>query len=392
MKKSVIIRIIALIMSIIVCFSFCSCGISELVNDSDGGSIGDLFDSLLGINAEKAIELNYDNLSAVLRENIIKKETEYSEYFKRNDEQQSDNDLQSLLEKYLKTDIYAIYYCEKISFSTSDFDSYSKVSFKIEYNKDRISPDKLIKYTKTTLREFELSVQKELSTNGNISFAVISDFTEFDNDFAAMLIDSVSVNATLGYSLIDTKYSIFNSESGAQILQVKFSCDIINKNERISLNTELNKKADEIAEKIKNEHPKATKKEYCRAIHDYIVDNVEYYDDLVYENNMSKKEASIAKSTYGALLGKKTICGGYGTAFLMLYNKIIGDDLCRVIAGHVNGAELGHAWNAVVDNGTEYYIDCTSDDSNSNTDCFYKLPQSNAFSGYVPVEQYILSW
>lgn len=90
-----------------------------------------------------------------------------------------------------------------------------------------------------------------------------------------------------------------------------------------------------------------------KAIHDYIIDNVEYdYDN--YQNN-----AYLVKhATYSAAITGKTVCQGYATYFYRLANKA-GIE-CRVVDGTGNGG--GHAWNLVKIDGKYYYVDVTWDD------------------------------
>ena len=92
-----------------------------------------------------------------------------------------------------------------------------------------------------------------------------------------------------------------------------------------------------------------------KAIHDYIIDHVEYdYDNY-------KNDAYLVKhATYSAAITGKTVCQGYATYFYRLANKA-GIE-CRVVDGTGNGG--GHAWNLVKIDGKYYFVDVTWDDGN----------------------------
>ena len=92
-----------------------------------------------------------------------------------------------------------------------------------------------------------------------------------------------------------------------------------------------------------------------KAIHDYIIDHVEYdYDNY-------KNDAYLVKhATYSAAITGKTVCQGYATYFYRLANKA-GIE-CRVVDGTGNGGR--HAWNLVKIDGKYYFVDVTWDDGN----------------------------
>ena len=91
-----------------------------------------------------------------------------------------------------------------------------------------------------------------------------------------------------------------------------------------------------------------------RAVHDYLVDNLEY-DSSVSKDNIY--------NIYGALINKLTVCEGYARAF-----KYIMDDLgieCIIACGtavNSTGATESHAWNYVKLDGNWYAMDVTWDD------------------------------
>ncbi|MEE3309754.1 transglutaminase domain-containing protein, partial [Sharpea azabuensis] len=107
-----------------------------------------------------------------------------------------------------------------------------------------------------------------------------------------------------------------------------------------------------------------------KAIHDYIIDHVEYD----YENY--KNDAYLVKhATYSAAITGKTVCQGYATYFYRLANKA-GIE-CRVVDGTGNGG--GHAWNLVKIDGKYYFVDVTWDDGNYDKYTYF-LKESDLFA------------
>ena len=107
-----------------------------------------------------------------------------------------------------------------------------------------------------------------------------------------------------------------------------------------------------------------------KAIHDYIIDHVEYdYDNY-------KNDAYLVKhATYSAAITGKTVCQGYATYFYRLANKA-GIE-CRVVDGTGNGGR--HAWNLVKIDGKYYYVDVTWDDGNYDKYTYF-LKESDLFA------------
>ena len=107
-----------------------------------------------------------------------------------------------------------------------------------------------------------------------------------------------------------------------------------------------------------------------KAIHDYIIDHVEYdYDNY-------KNDAYLVKhATYSAAITGKTVCQGYAKYFYRLANKA-GIE-CRVVDGTANGGR--HAWNLVKIDGKYYYVDVTWDDGNYDKYTYF-LKESDLFA------------
>ncbi|MBQ2690620.1 MAG: S-layer homology domain-containing protein [Clostridia bacterium] len=113
-----------------------------------------------------------------------------------------------------------------------------------------------------------------------------------------------------------------------------------------------------------------TDRESYEAIHDWMLDNVEY--DMHAALNQAT-ETGDAFSAYGALVDGLAVCDGISAAFAMV---------CRS-AGlpciYVASTEMNHSWNAVLCDGEVRYIDVTYD-LTGNTDDKYLLLDENELS------------
>ena len=91
-----------------------------------------------------------------------------------------------------------------------------------------------------------------------------------------------------------------------------------------------------------------------KIIHDYLIDNIEYEEDLTQSN---------VYDIYGALVKKRCVCEGYAKAFQYLMNEI-GIENTIVIGTGTNSKNRteNHAWNYVKLNGQWYAVDVTWDD------------------------------
>lgn len=105
--------------------------------------------------------------------------------------------------------------------------------------------------------------------------------------------------------------------------------------------------------------PNMSEYERVKAIHDWIVINVQY-DYAGLQNN------SISRSAYnadGALLYKLAVCEGYAEAFHLLCAKAgVQSYMMYGEAGNSVDGWDSHAWNVVRIDGQWYQIDCTWDD------------------------------
>lgn len=106
-------------------------------------------------------------------------------------------------------------------------------------------------------------------------------------------------------------------------------------------------------------------------IHDWLVRNNRYQDDVGNEHN-----------AYGALVEGEIVCEGYARAFQFLLNKA-GIECCIVsgMGGSNAGDEnvVNHAWNAVKIDGDWYQTDVTWDDLDLSETGFNETPEEMSY-------------
>ena len=115
--------------------------------------------------------------------------------------------------------------------------------------------------------------------------------------------------------------------------------------------------------------------EKLRAIHDYIVNHIDYRDDGTY----------LCHSTYAALIKGECVCQGYASLFQRM-SKLAGFQT-RYITGTADGE--GHAWNIVKLGNVWYNVDVTWDDPiGGNLRHDYFLKSDLDFSDHSRDKQY----
>ena len=91
-----------------------------------------------------------------------------------------------------------------------------------------------------------------------------------------------------------------------------------------------------------------------KIIHDYLIDSIEYENDLT-QNNVY--------DIYGALVQKRCVCEGYAKAFQYLMNEMgIENTIVIGIGTNSKNETENHAWNYVKLDGEWYAVDVTWDD------------------------------
>ena len=122
---------------------------------------------------------------------------------------------------------------------------------------------------------------------------------------------------------------------------------VINVNNK--MDTDLENKVVEIADKFRH----LSDVDKVMAVHDYLVDNIEYAD------------SHIVRRAYGALIERKAVCQGYAQAFQKILSNLNIEG--HTVIGYNIPAEpekpVLHEWNRVKLDGKWYYIDLTWDDT-----------------------------
>lgn len=162
---------------------------------------------------------------------------------------------------------------------------------------------------------------------------------------------------------LDVTKMYFNIEKITKITGIKYNAFIDSGNESSYLSSvfyskedieEYEKQIKQIKNQIiaqidgKNDYQK------IKMIHDYLIDSIEYENDLT-QNNVY--------DIYGALVNKRCVCEGYAKAFQYLMNES-GIENTIVIGTGTNSRNKteNHAWNYVKLDGQWYAVDVTWDD------------------------------
>lgn len=140
---------------------------------------------------------------------------------------------------------------------------------------------------------------------------------------------------------------------------------------------ELNKRVSDILYEL-NIDDLSDNVEKIRSIHNYIIKNVEYDEEMA-KNNTSSYRSNTA---YGALVQGYAICTGYSDAMALFLDKL---DIPNI---KISSDE--HVWNLVYLNGSWVHLDLTWNDTNNpkyqmsyfliDTDTLFKLdPEEHLF-------------
>lgn len=93
-----------------------------------------------------------------------------------------------------------------------------------------------------------------------------------------------------------------------------------------------------------------------RKLYDYMVESIDYMDDVSKVNNLKNLEA---RTVTGPLLSHLGVCAGYAKAFKLVCDQLgIGCFYLRG-KGFGNGAWGNHGWNVVYLEGAFYHVDVT---------------------------------
>lgn len=157
-----------------------------------------------------------------------------------------------------------------------------------------------------------------------------------------------------GLQSIVSPYVFFITNNDYTTINIQYNED--EKNKALSAIKEINKKADEIINKIITEDMTDEKK--VEAVYDYIINNADY--DMEYYSNNGKVDFK-SRTAYGILLDEKGICGGFADSINILLRKAGIESY--TVSGNAGGD--GHAWNVIKLNDEYRYLDATFDNTYS---------------------------
>ncbi len=200
---------------------------------------------------------------------------------------------------------------------------------------------------------FSISVPKEFMQDTDNVFKMISLAVKDTPESSAVEGDYLAW--VLSYSNFSFKYS-----SGQYSLITTMEYHTTAEQE-----AELDKKVAEILDEL-NVYS-ASDYEKIKAVHDYVIGNVDYYlsGDMIYH------------TAYSAGIDGKAVCQGYSLLMYRLLSEL-GINV-RCIPGTAGGG--GHMWNLVELYGKYYYIDATFDDGMIDKYAYF-LKGSEDFDSY----------
>ena len=128
--------------------------------------------------------------------------------------------------------------------------------------------------------------------------------------------------------------------------------------------TTFNNKTKEILKQIP---VNASNIEKEKIIHDYIINNVEYDNDILNQSFNFGDTLPSAFNVYGAICEGEAVCEGYAKTFQYLCYGV-GINATQVVGTSMN---VNHMWNAVRIESAWYQVDVTWDDTSSNELPYY---------------------
>ena len=361
----------------VIALTFGSCGVSDI-------------SKLVGDILTTAPQYSYSMFRSAVDDYVLRQSAEctitcsYDGDFK-----ELINIVNNDVDRLFAEDEYVAYYVRMFRPSYTHNANNVQIKCKLAYNDFTVPGESIIDADKIDLHTAYAAAKILQTGEQTVAFHSANGF---DNDEIQSLVNTVSINSGTAYTFSEHECYIYPNDNG-KILQISY-LNNIPKEKRAELNKKLYDKVSEIAAKIAAENEGENKKRMCLAIHNYICENTRYDYDIMPES-VTTDEAMIGRSAYGALIGGKTVCSGYSSAFYLLYNEIIGDGECKIVAGKQGEGDdaVGHAWNVVYDNGEQYYIDCTFDDHDDDGygfDYFYEPTDSDNFKHHIIEKDYIL--
>ncbi len=129
----------------------------------------------------------------------------------------------------------------------------------------------------------------------------------------------------------------------------------------------INEKVDEVLDSLKLDG--LSSKEKIEKVHDFIIDNTKYDNDLV--NDESKYDST---SAYGSLIEGYGVCSGYSDAMAIFLDRL---DIPNLKISSDN-----HIWNLVSLDGEWLHLDLTWDDTENKlfSDNYFLITKEKLFS------------
>lgn len=193
------------------------------------------------------------------------------------------------------------------------------------------------------LSELE-DIVRDNMINRITKFSVIyyGDTSSLEGDIYDVIGEVITGDDYLNYSYTGFGFN-YSGYAGKVTINFSFAY-LTTKSQEDFVDSKVTSILGEIIDSSMNSHKKE------KAIHDYIVKNVEY-------------DTSLERySAYNALSEGKTVCQGYALlAYKMLTEAGVENKIVIGSAGSGSDSE-GHAWNLVKLDGKWYHLDCTWDD------------------------------
>jgi len=166
--------------------------------------------------------------------------------------------------------------------------------------------------------------------------------------------------------------------SEGEVMSVKYLFDE-NTDDLKEKYNKLVDESDRIIEIIINNNMSDYEKEI--AIHDYLVEHVEY--------DIDNKYPTESHTAYGAIVNDISVCDGYAEAFDYLLKKV--GIKSKLIYGKMEN--ILHAWNLVEIEGNLYFVDVTADDPINNEENimsykFFNVPFALIVNSHEVFENY----
>jgi len=233
---------------------------------------------------------------------------------------------------------------------------------------------------------------ESLFTEGIISTPIYEEFYKIENTMEAYIYGKSYVlvkkyydnqsfsqevltqfkNNEAGNSLLLVKKDKFNSFGlGISISssgKVYISLDLAN-----TLKKEDKKELEEISKSLVEEND--TKEEKISKIYEWITKNIDYDFDAI----KNKEENIISYSIRGAYENKKAVCQGYAELLRAMLNFV--DIKSEIISGNAVSKDKyeKHAWNKIIIDEKELYLDSTWDAGYIEDEKFVSKPEKKYF-------------